>query len=223
MKLLIVEDNRDIAENIADFLEPLGHVLDFASDGELGLALALEHTFDVIVLDIMLPRLDGISLCQRLRSEGNATPVLMLTARDQLDDKLAGFSVGADDYLVKPFSLKELEARLQALVKRLHKFGDSKQLCVADLQFDLNTLQVTRQGIPLDLNPTQRKILELLMRQSPNVVSREQLESAVWGDIPPDNDILRTHIYSLRAIIDKPFSHKLLQTVRSVGYRLVQD
>jgi len=220
MDILVVEDNRDIAENIADYLEPRGYTLDFAADGRHGLQLALDHDFDVIVLDVMLPRMDGMTVCQKLRQAHRATPVLMLTARDQLDDKLAGFESGADDYLVKPFSVKELEARLHALMKRVHHFGDGGVLTVADLTFNQQTLQASRAGVTLDLNPTQRKLLELLMKSSPAVVKRERLEALIWGDLPPDNDVLRTHIYSLRNVIDKPFDQKLLHTVHGVGYRL---
>ncbi|WP_036859844.1 response regulator transcription factor [Porticoccus hydrocarbonoclasticus] len=220
MNILVVEDNRDIAENIADYLEPRGHSLDFAADGRLGLQLALDHDFDVIVLDLMLPRMDGMTVCQKLREAHRATPVLMLTARDQLDDKLAGFQSGADDYLVKPFSVKELEARLHALIKRVHHFGDGAVLQVADLSFNQQTLQASRAGMPLELNPTQRKLLELLMKSSPAVVKRDRLEELIWGDLPPDNDVLRTHIYSLRNIIDRSFEKKLLHTVHGVGYRL---
>ncbi|WP_317932285.1 response regulator transcription factor [Halioxenophilus sp. WMMB6] len=222
MKLLIVEDNRDISENIADYLEPKGHQLDFAGDGVQGLALALNDDFDAIVLDLNLPRLDGISVCQQLRANNIATPVIMLTARDQLDDKLLGFGAGADDYLVKPFSVKELEVRLQALLKRLHHFGEAEELVVADLHYNPNTLAVSRAGRPLELNPIQRKLLARLMQSSPNVVKRAELETIVWGDDPPDNDILRTHVYSLRNIIDKPFASKLLHTVHSVGYCLAE-
>ena len=223
MKMLVIEDNRDIAENIADYFEPLGHVLDFAQDGEQGLQMALSEDFDVIVLDLMLPRMDGFTLCRKLRETHNATPVLMLTARDQLADKLQGFEEGADDYLVKPFSVKELEARLKALLKRLQQFGQHPQLKLADLVYDTNTQQASRAGKSLDLNPTQRKILLYLMQRSPNVVKRAELETLIWGDQPPDNDILRTHIYSLRSMIDKPFDSRLLHTVHGLGYRLVEE
>lgn len=223
MKLLIIEDNRDIAENIADYFEPLGHILDFAYDGEQGLALALADDFDVIVLDVMLPRLDGMTVCQRLREARKQTPVIMLTAKDQLDDKLKGFHSGADDYLVKPFSVKELEVRLHALVKRLNVGSAESGFSVADLYFDPDTLQVSRAGQLLDLNPIQRRLLQYLMQHSPKVVSREKLEEIVWGDMPPDKDILRTHIYSLRNSIDKPFDRKLLHTVHGVGYRLAEE
>lgn len=221
MRLLIIEDNRDIAANIADYLEPLGHELDFASDGLTGLHLAVTQKFDAIVLDLMLPGMDGITLCRTLRREGNInTPVLMLTARDQLDDKLEGFRAGTDDYLVKPFSVKELEVRLQALVKRSNPSAGSKLLQVADLQFNPATLETWRNGQLLDLNPIQRKLLELLLQNTHRVVAREELESHIWGDSLPDNDVLRTHIYSLRNIIDRNFEPKLLHTIHGTGYRI---
>lgn len=228
MNILVIEDNRDIAANIADYLEPLGHTLDFAGTGSAGLALATAHlqgqpgaaAFDIIVLDVMLPGMNGFELCQQLRQWGITTPILMLTARDQLDDKLQGFSAGADDYLVKPFSIKELEARLLALVKRGALRSVSATLIVEDLSYRPETRLAQREGIHLDINPVQRRLLELLMRNSHRVVTREELEHHVWGDSPPDNDILRTHIYALRMIVDKPFSEKLIHTVHGIGYRL---
>lgn len=222
MKILIVEDNRDIAENIADYLEPLGYILDFAVTGRGGLELATSNPYDIIVLDVMLPGMDGFAVCQTLRGQGCRTPILMLTARDQLDDKLQGFAAGADDYLIKPFSIRELEARLKALMNRQQRGGTSDILSVGPLRFDLGTLQAARDGCELDLNPVQRKLLEILMRNSHRVVTREELEQQVWGDNPPDKDILRTHIYALRTVIDKPFAVKLLQTVHGVGYRLTE-
>lgn len=219
MHLLIVEDNRDIAENIADYLEPLGHVLDFACDGPGGLRLAGERRFDAIVLDLNLPGFDGLTLCRRLREELKLeTPVLMLTARDQLDDKLAGFNAGTDDYLVKPFSVKELEVRLHALAKRNQ--GSNRVLRVADLEFDTDTLQARRGDSMLELNPAQRKLLEFFMRNSHRVLTRAELERHLWGDHVPDKDVLRTHIYTLRNLIDRDFSPKLLHTVHGTGYRL---
>jgi DNA-binding response OmpR family regulator len=224
MQILIIEDNKDIAANIADYLEPLGHVLDFAADGLSGMHLALTKSFDVIVLDLMLPGMDGITLCRKLRQEGGiTTPVLMLTARDQLDDKLSGFQAGADDYLVKPFSVKELEVRLQALVKRMSQHGTDKTLRVGNLIYNPDTMKATREGNALELNPIQRRLLELLMQNSTRVVSREELERHIWGDILPDNDLLRTHIYGLRTVIDKPFTNKLLHTVHGAGYRLYDE
>lgn len=221
LKVLVVEDTRDIAENIADYFEPLGYCLDFAADGKLGLKLAQLQQFDVIVLDIMLPGMDGMSLCRKLRGEaGINTPILMLTARDQLEDKLEGFDAGADDYLVKPFFMKELEARLQALHNRRQPAISGRLLGVGDLSYNPDTRQATRAGQVLELNPIQRRLLELLMQNTHRVVSREEMERHIWGDNPPDRDILRTHIYSLRSIIDKPFPQKLLQTVHGTGYRL---
>jgi len=223
MKLLIIEDNRDIAENIADYFEPKGHALDFAYDGAQGLALAEQTQFDAIVLDIMLPKITGFQVCTRLRTLENYTPIIMLTARDQLDDKLQGFASGADDYLVKPFSVKELEARLHALLNRLRREKPEAKLQLADLIFDIDQQTIGRAGQLIDLNPTQKKILLCLLQHSPNVVSRQALEELIWGEEPPDKDILRTHIYSLRNQIDRPFEKKLLHTVHGVGYRLVAD
>lgn len=221
MRVLVIEDNRDIAANIADYLEPKGHILDFAATGPQGLQLATNERYDVIVLDVMLPGLDGFSLCHRLRTEARVgTPVLMLTARDQLDDKLEGFRAGADDYLVKPFSVKELEVRMEALVKRSQHKGPSRLLQVDDLEYDPDTLVATRAGRALELNPIQRKLLEALMLNTHRVVSREELESLIWGDEVPDTDVLRTHIYHLRNVVDKPFADKLIQTVHGAGYRL---
>jgi DNA-binding response OmpR family regulator len=219
MRILIVEDNRDIAGNIADWLEPLGHELDFATDGSSGLQLAVTRRFDAIVLDLNLPGIDGITLCRRLRSEANdTTPVLMLTARDQLEDKLEGFRAGSDDYLVKPFSVKELEVRLQALVNRSR--GKSRILKVRNLEYDPDTLEARRDGRPLELNPIQRKLLEQLLLNTHRVVAREELEYHIWGEALPERDVLRTHIYGLRNAIDKGFEPKLLYTVHGTGYRL---
>lgn len=221
MNILVIEDNRDIAANIADYLEPLGHRLDFAVTGTAGFELASRQRFDVIVLDLMLPGQDGLDVCRRLRQEaGVFTPVLMLTARDQLDDKLDGFAAGADDYLVKPFSILELEARLLALVNRAAQTGRVSQLRVADLFYDTDTLQAERAGQALELNPVQRRLLEMLMRNTHRVVTREELEHHLWGDTPPDRDILRTHVYALRSVIDRPFGERLIRTVHGTGYRL---
>ncbi len=223
MKILVIEDNRDIAANIADYLEPKGHILDFAATGPSGLQLATTERYDVIVLDIMLPGLNGMELCRRLRRvERVFTPVLMLTARDQLSDKLEGFEAGTDDYLVKPFSVQELEVRLQALLKRGGQHAQERLLKVADLTFDPETLSAARADRPLELNPTQRKLLAMLMANSHRVVSREELEEHLWGDALPDNDVLRTHIYNLRNVVDKPFAEKLIHTIHGAGYRLAK-
>jgi len=223
MRILIVEDNRSIVLSLVEYLEGRGHVVDTASDGLKGLNLALNNQFDVIVLDIMLPRIDGLELCRRLRDEAElTTPILMLTARDTIEDKLRGFDSGADDYLVKPFSLAELEARLNALHKRAHGTAPTA-LRVGSLRVDAARHQATRDGKRLDLTPTGMKLLMTLMRAYPATVSRAELERAVWGELPPDSDALRTHLHTLRQAVDKPFEKSMLVTVHGVGVRLVSD
>ena len=224
MRVLVIEDHRDIAENIADYLEPRNHILDFAADGPTGLRLAVANEYDVIVLDLMLPGMDGIEVCRRLREEwGKSTPVLMLTARDQLEDKVQGFDSGADDYLVKPFAMKELEIRLDALKRRSSGRVGTRTLKVGDLEYDPVTEIVRRGGRKLELNPSMRTLLDVLMSNTHRVVSRSELEDALWGDSRPDSDVLRAHIYSLRSVIDRPFERKLLHTVHGVGYRITDD
>ena len=221
LRILIVEDNIDIAENIADFFDLQGHVTDFAMDGIGGLHLALTQEYDAIILDIMLPGMDGLTFCRKLRNEGEkGTPVLMLTARDTLDDKLEGFDAGADDYLVKPFELEELSARIQALVRR-SDHARKKLLRIGDLEMDLGKMQVHRTGRLIELNRACLKILTMLMQASPNVVSRQEIEHALWSDMPPGSDALRSHIYTLRQAVDKPFKCHLIQTVHGLGYKLV--
>lgn len=218
MRILIVEDNRDILANLIDFLELKGHTVDCAENGMNGLHLAATEHFDLAILDIMLPGIDGFTLCQRLREGQHHLPVIMLTARDTLDDRLKGFSSGADDYLVKPFELSELEARIEAIVRRTR--GAQRQLQVSDLSFDLDTLNITRAGQSIKLNTIGLILLETLMRKSPSVVRREILEEAVWGDNAPDSDSLRSHIHALRQAIDKPFDSPLLHTMHGIGFKL---
>jgi len=221
MKILIIEDDADLAASLWDYFESKGHVIDAAGDGVAGLHLATVNEYDVIALDLILPRLDGLELCRRLRKDVlKSTPVLMLTARDTLDDKLKGFELGADDYLVKPFALQELDARLSALARRARLALGVRRLQTADLTLDLDTLEVKRQGRSIDLTPTGRQILELLMRRPGCVVTRRELETALWGDLPPDSDALSYHIHTLRSAIDRPFKRHLLRTVRGIGYRL---
>lgn len=223
MRLLIVEDNRDICENIAAYLEKQAYIMDFAYDGISAMYLASNHAFDVIVLDLKLPGMDGLTLCQRLRAESNIeTPVLMLTARDTLDDKLKGFEAGADDYLVKPFALQELHARLQALYRRRHGKPDNV-LSVGDLAMNRSTLQVHRAGQRVDLTPACMKLLQRLMEAAPSVVARDELESLLWADEPPDGDALRSHMYKLRQAIDRPFDNPIIHTVHRIGYRIAED
>ena len=221
MRLLVVEDNRSLTANLFEYFEARGHVLDAAPDGITGLHLAVSHPYDVVVLDWMLPRLDGPGLLRRLRNEhGSGVPVIMLTARDELPDKIAGFRAGADDYLTKPFALPELEVRLDAVLARTRGRNPRKLLEVHDLRLDLATLEAQRAGQPLHLYPACRKLLEVLMQASPGAVARARLEFALWGDSPPDGDMLRSHIYELRRSVDGPFDVKLIQTLPKTGYRI---
>ena len=220
MRILIIEDNRDILANVLDYLQLKGFSVDCAQDGLSGLHLASTNRYDMIVLDIMLPGIDGYQICQRLREDGQSeVPILMLTARDSLDDRLKGLRMGADDYLVKPFALSELVARIEAILRR-SQGSRTRRLQIADLNYDLDTLQVTRDAQSLKLNPIGLKLLAILMQKSPAVVTREALEEALWGDDCPDSDSLRSHIHQLRLVLDKPFEHALLHTVHGVGYRL---
>jgi DNA-binding response OmpR family regulator len=203
------------------FFERRDYELDYASDGRMGYNLASNNEYDVILLDLMLPEMDGIEICRRLREESNNfTPIMMLTARDTLEDKIEGLEIGADDYLVKPFEILELEARVKALIRRKGQVSHQEVLQIADLELDLGALEVRRDGQLLNLSPIGLKILTVLMQESPKVVSRSQLEHAIWGDILPDSDTLRSHLYNLRKQIDKPFDVSLLQTVQSRGYKI---
>lgn len=221
MRVLLIEDSPDLAANLLDFLAGHGHQVDWARDGLQGLRLALDGNHDAIILDVGLPWMDGLELCRRLRGQAREQPVLMLTARDELESKIAGFEAGADDYLVKPFAMSELEARLQALHRRnraLPRAG--APLSVAGLSLDPGTLRVMRDGVAIRLPPIELRLLALLLRESHRVVPRSELEFEIWGDIPPDSDALRAHMHILRTAIDKPFPKPLLHTMHGVGYRL---
>ena len=222
MRLLIIEDSKELVKNLYDYFDEESYQLDCAYDGLSGLHLACTQSYDVIILDISLPVIDGVTLCRRLREEANiTTPIIMLTARQTVEDRVLGLAVGADDYLVKPFSLQELEARIKAQARRTQKYSNSNELTVGDLSFNLATMEVARDNKPITLTPLLLKILEKLMRSSPNVVTRGELEYHLWGDSPPDSDALRAHLHSLRAAIDKPFDHPMLLTLHGIGYRLV--
>ncbi len=224
LRVLVIEDNQDLAANLVDFLGAKGHLVDAAGDGVTGLHLAVTHAYDAIVLDLVLPGMDGITLCRKLREEaGRSTPVLMLTARDSLDDKIIGLESGADDYVVKPFALRELEARLRALARRASAQDPRQKLRVADLVLDTATLRVSRGARPIELPPIPLRILEQLMRAAPRVLAREEIERAVWGDTPPDSDALRAHVHVLRAAIDKPFEKPLLRTLRGRGWQITDS
>jgi len=219
--ILLIEDHHDIAAMVCDHLEFRGYEVDYAADGITGLHLAVTGDFDAIILDLMLPGMDGLEICRKYRTEaGGRKPILMLTARDTLEDKVAGLDAGADDYLVKPFELEELDARLRALLRRAGDSVAPQVLRVADLEFDTGTLEVRRSKRSLTLTPIGLKLLEALMKASPRVVSRRNLEREVWGDVVPDSDALRSHLYNLRKAIDKPFDRPLLHNVQGMGYRL---
>lgn len=222
MNILLIEDNRDIAENIAEYFEASGHELDFAYSGEAGLQLASDQTFDVIVLDLMLPGMNGYAVCRALReSLGLSTPILFLTARSELEDKLEGFNAGANDYLTKPFSMLELEARLNVLSRVSDSAVSSGGgLRCADLVLDPGAMTCQRGEISITLNKTEFRLLTMLIEASPRVVSREQMIDKIWGDSPPEQDLLRTQVYNLRQKIDKQFEEKLISTVHGVGYRI---
>lgn len=220
-RLLIIEDNPELVANLYSFFEPLGYVLDDARDGATGLRLATQNDYDAILLDLMLPRLDGMTLCQKLRQEfQNSVPIIMLTARDPVDDRVQGLALGADDYLIKPFSLRELDARIQALVRRAQGRQVQGTLAWEDLQVDTRAPQAWRQGQAISLTPSTHKLLLCLMRAAPAVVRKQEMEYLLWGDDPPDSGALRTHIHELRQHADRNFPSPLIETVHGVGWRL---
>ena len=221
MRVLVIEDEAPIATNICDFLESRGHVVDAAADGVTGLHLAVTHDFDAIVLDLNLPRIDGLSLCRRLREDaGRDTPVLMLTARDTLEDKLEGFDAGADDYLTKPFELRELEARIAALHKRRGGRASARELRHGRIAFNTASLTVTVGGAAVKLPPKALKLLELLLSQPERVFSRAELETAVWGDRLPSSETLRSQMHILRRAFLHVGASDPIENVHGMGYRL---
>jgi DNA-binding response OmpR family regulator len=221
MKILVIEDDADIASNIGQYFEAKGHKLDFAYSGSHGLKLAIDERFDLIILDLMLPGKDGITVCREFREQSkHDTPILMLTARDTVDDKISGFEAGTDDYLVKPFSLRELEVRVMALTRRGQNHPRSSVMRIDALELNRDTMQVFRDSLPIKLKPKAFRILEYLMINPDRVISRRELIDHVWSDDPPDGDPLRVHIHSLRAKIDKPFDSELIHTIHGVGYRI---
>ena len=218
LNVLVVEDQHDIAANIWDFLERRGYSVDHCADGASGLSRAMHGDFDVIVLDLGLPRLEGLDLCRRLREAGHGVPVLMLTARDTLDDKLRGFAEGADDYLVKPFAMRELEARIRAVHRR--RQPAMPDLSVGDLAFDPGAMVAVREGRRIPLTRMQGVLLTALLRHSPNVVPHRRLLDAAWGEGGGLLPALHTQVYELRQLVDRPFTQPMIQSVRGIGYRL---
>ncbi|NRF14099.1 response regulator transcription factor [Vibrio coralliilyticus] len=219
-KILLVEDNREVAGILFDYFESMGMELDYADNGELGLQLALSENFDLILLDLMLPRMDGLTVCNKLREDGNNTPVLMLTALDNREDMLKGFEHGADDYLTKPFDLEILEARMHALVKRYRGQVANTVLSFGSLKIDQKTRQAFREGKLLALNPTTYTILEALCHKAPEILTRQEISEKLWQEKEPNNDVLRSHIYQLRNQLDKPFAQPMLTTLPKIGFRL---
>ncbi|MDM7860416.1 response regulator transcription factor [Alteromonas sp. ASW11-36] len=223
LHVLLVEDEVNIAKNIAEYMEHKGHIFDFAMRGDQGLDLALESYYDLVILDLNLPAMDGIEVCCALREKADRhIPILMLTARDSIDDKVTGFKVGADDYLTKPFSLQELEVRCLALSRR-HRLQTSDQLTLGPLVIDRKRKSASRDGTALAVSSMGFKILTILAEAYPQVVSRSELTQKLWGDEPTESDALRSHVYQLRAVIDKPFAKPLIKTVFGAGFTLAID
>lgn len=216
--VLLVEDNRDLAITLVEHLSISKIICDHANNGYLGLQLARAQHYDVILLDVMLPRLNGQKVCRSLREDGVQTPILMMTSLDAVQDKLDGFASGADDYLVKPFDMRELVARIRSLSQR--RSSQASLLQVADLRMDIAGREVSRDNQRLHLSPTGWRLLERLMRASPNPVSRERLEAAIWGDQPPDSNSLKVHMCRLRHSVDKGFKQPLIHTLAGVGFKL---
>lgn len=217
MKVLLVDDNKQVMETLCDYLEINGVTVDCAYNGQAALSLLTQQHFDVIVMDIMMPKLDGIDTVARLRSQLHCqTPILFLTAKDSLQDKEAAFAAGGDDYLVKPFALRELQLRLEALVRRGQR-QDLNDLKFGDLQLNVQTLQAEQQGQLLKLSRLQLQILKILLKKAPAMVSRDYLTEQIWGDEEPASDALRSHIYAIRCQLK---GKTQLETVHGQGYRL---
>lgn len=221
LQLLLVEDDIDLATAVIDYLELEDIQCDHAANGLSGYHLIESHRYDVVVLDLNLPKMNGLEVCEKIRSQGIDVPILMLTARDTLDDKLTGFSKGADDYLVKPFAMEELIVRSQVLSKR--RSGQVSKLQVGDLELDLQEKIATRSGQAIKLSPTGIKLLECLLRESPKPVSREKLMQSVWGDEQPDSNSLKVHMFNLRKAVDGNSDDKLIHTITGHGFALKRE
>ena len=221
MRALLVEDDVSIADFVVRGLKEAGFAVDHAADGEAGLSAAIDQPYDVAIVDLMLPRRDGLSLIEELRRRGIATPVLILSARRSVDDRVRGLQTGGDDYLTKPFAFAELLARVQALVRRATRAPEPTTLTVDDLVLDLLSRRVTRGGAVLDLRPREFALLEYLMRNAGRVVSKTMILSHVWDyNFDPQTNVVAVLVSRLRDKIDRPFEKKLLHTVRGVGYVL---
>ncbi|HET6718319.1 MAG TPA: response regulator transcription factor [Rhodocyclaceae bacterium] len=222
LSVLVVEDDIDLARNLCDFLEIKGYLPDHAGDVTTAKHLLGSESYDLVVLDVSLPGGSGIGLCKTIRHElRQSTPIVMLTAKDDLDTKLDAFDLGADDYIVKPAALREIEVRIRALIRRARREVDNDSLVVADLQMDTGSLRVERAGQLISLPPVPLRILRLLMANSPNVVLHSTIQREIWGDDPLDDKHgLIVHMHTLRNAVDRPFTHPLIHTVRGFGYRI---
>ncbi len=221
MRALLVEDDATIADFVVRGLREAGFVVDHVSDGDVGLTTATQQAYDVAIVDLMLPKRDGLSLIETLRTRGVTTPVLILSARRSVDDRVRGLQAGGDDYLTKPFAFAELLARVQALVRRATRSPEPTTLTVADVVMDLLSRRVTRGGKTLDLRPREFTLLEFLMRHAGHVVSKTMILSHVWEyNFDPQTNVVDVLVSRLREKIDRPFEAKLLHTVRGVGYVL---
>jgi two-component system OmpR family response regulator len=221
MRILIVEDDLEAARAMATGLAERGHVCETAADGEAGRHAARSGGFDVLIVDRMMPRVDGVTMVETLRREGDTTPVLFLSALGEIEDRVRGLNAGADDYLVKPYALAELVARIEALARRREMGGVQTLLKVGDLEMDLIAREVRRAGVEIDLQPREFQLLEFLMRHGGQSVTRTMLLEKVWEyHFDPQTNVIDVHISRLRSKIDKGFDHAMLQTVRGAGYRL---
>lgn len=222
MKLLVVEDDATTGAYIARGLREEGHVVDLVTDGQAGLIAATGGGHDVLIVDRMLPHVDGLTLLKTLRGVGNRVPVLLLTAMGDVEDRIAGLNAGADDYLTKPFAFGELSARVAALARRPQALDQETSLRVRDLKMDLITRKVTRGAVEIDLLPREFALLEHLLRRKGRVQTRTMLLEAVWDlSFDPMTNVVETHISRLRAKVDKPFEIELIETVRGAGYRMI--
>lgn len=218
-RILLIDDDAELAQMLREYLEPAHFQLALAHTCEQGLHLASQQDFDLLLLDLMLPDGNGLDLLKQYRQRSRR-PVIMFTAHGGETDRVLGLEFGADDYLTKPFAIQELEARLRALIRRERRQVGAEVLKVADLVLDPVSMRATRAGTELQLSPIGLRLLTILMRESPRVVTRQEIEREIWGNGLPDSDTLRSHLYNLRKIIDKPFDRPLLHTVQSAGYRI---
>jgi len=229
-RLLIVEDDRDLASNLIDFLKLQGYQIDYAADGQTALALLAVKTYALVILDLMLPGVDGMTLCSHIRNQLHSrVPIVMLTAKDGIDTKISAFDIGADDYVIKPAALREIHVRVRALINR-SRLPDEDEgsnegtiLTVDDLRMDTGTMRIERGGINISLPPVPTRILALLMRHSPNVVHTQALHRELWGEERGDTHAIVVHMHTLRNSIDKPYDRQLIHTVRGFGYRIAHE